>query len=249
MKHESLIVIDKWVDIGKLGFPIPISDTQALRTKENEAEHRHLTFLILPILTLEENRILIINKAEKNKRKDPEHADAYPSLCLDIAIGGHGVLELVPEHERTSGILSMESAVAQAYRELNEELALVENKALPFEAQDLTLLGLCSYPVKEPSPQKTVSNRELSVLFGLEVRQLSSDFEVQDSVIENGEEVQIKLPCFGYRYDELLSLWENRELHTGEYRIEDGLSRLLETGHLPQMVSEKMNGRSILSCL
>lgn len=230
-KKEQFILYNKRVEETSQGmveaFPIPIESWGVERNPQNEAMHRHITFLILPILSLEDNRLLIINKHAKNEAKNP--GKVFAPLNLDC-IGGHGRIDLVPAEERAAEVFSFEAALDQAYRELVEELVPRndDSNAKPFRKSDLVFLGMCPY--------EDEACKEFSVLFGLLVPWWSSGYEAMDDYVEEGQVKTVRLEKRVYYYHELMKLWRTQERHGKEYSFENGLGRILARGDLPQRI-------------
>lgn len=235
---ENLVVV-KEENLSRNDFDITLEPIVVPRTPDNEAKYRHLTFLILPILALEDNKIMVLNKLEKNKKKYPDRV--FPPECFDIP-GGHAVLSLVPKHELDSGLISMESALQQAYREWTEEVIQGDEGAPAISMNDLKFVGF--YPHPQPETDLPIKNKELTVLLAVVLPCHSSSYQTQDSVIIGDDEVDCILTNQSLSYDELKDKWLNKDRHIGEYQFEDGLGRLLERGDLRQRIAEmKLPGK------
>jgi hypothetical protein len=223
IKVENLLVVDDQKDEGIHSFPVPVSPHSIgiERTPENERKYRHLTCLIVPVLRAQGNRILIVDKNAKERAKNPAESRDIP--LFDV-IGGHFSADEVPEAELTTGALSAESALEQAFRELTEELQIRGGDIPPFVPGDLVFFGFCPY--------ESATNRELSLIFGLPLEHPSYRYRACDDAVIDGEKRDIPLRLESFSAEELARMWRERET-TAAWRIADGLGRLLERGDLP----------------
>ena len=231
-KKENLIVVRE-ENLLNEGFPITFDGIIVQRTKANEAKYRHLTTLIVGVYTSEDNKIMVLNKYQKNKTKDS--GKYFPSICRDVP-GGHSVYDDIPASELQSGELSMETVRAQAFKEWSEEVIFTEAAANPFCETDLVFVGFYPY--------ESETNKEFSALFALPIRFPYGSFHTQDNV----GEVICSLPNDAISYEDLLSEWETRHENTDRLRFEDGLARVLKKGDLPQRIKELQlseNGKPI----
>ena len=227
--QEKMVIFDNLINTENISFPFPISplSQEIVRTPENERKHCHVTCLIVPII--EGNKILVIDKAEKTKLKNPKKY-RLNFRYLDI-IGGHFTSALIPPGELKLAKLTYKTALRQAFRELSEELKLRKEDGISFVQEDLVFLGFCPY--------QSDSNKELSLVFGLALGYPVEYYEVFDDAIINGKKKNIRLaPPKAYSYNELVTLWEEREKNKDSYEIQDGLGRLLDRGDLPEMIGK-----------
>lgn len=223
---EKLVVIDKQPDNFEFSFPISISprSLEIERTPVNEREYYHVTCLIVPILRAEKDKILIVDKSEKEKRKSLNGSNNIP--CFDV-IGGHFSADEIPLKELEAGKLSLKSALKQAFRELTEELKICNEDIPPFRPEDLVFLDFYSY--------ESETNKELSLAFGLYLGYSSDNYEACDDAVVDGKRENILLRLESFSYEELMEMWCKNKT-TGDYRIADGLGRLLERGDLPEVL-------------
>ncbi|GEM_PF-2456571 len=231
-KEEKLVIIENMEKITELLFPISISplSQQIIRTRENENKYRHVTSLIIPIVKEgNEYKILVIDKSEKIRLKNPgiyRQGIEY----LDI-IGGHFTSEQIPIGELQFGKLTDKTALRQATRELFEELKLRDRTNTSFVKEDLVFLDFCMY--------QSDSNKELSLVYGLVLGYPAEYYEAYDDMVLNGKKKNIRLtPPKSYSYNELATMWEERDSNKDRYEIQDGLGRLLDKGNLPEMISK-----------
>jgi hypothetical protein len=221
--QENLVVVqeDALENISVITFPIPIAPNGVPRTPSNEATYCHVTSLIIPILTLDENKILVVNKLERNKLKRPH--DQYPAQCYFDIFGGHFRYDLVPKNERKAGLMSFETARKQAFKELCEELIPISDNIPPFRIEQLEYIGLYPYNNK--------SNYELSVLFAIDLGNPLKKYKACDDIVINNQEVrQIDLPIESYKYEKLMEISEKED--DKKFFLHDGLTRILREGRL-----------------
>lgn len=205
---------------------------------------KHMTSLIIPVLSYDEGRILTMDKCEKYIYEALELGDPIPVAQMSVDIfGGHLDYEELTAKEKQEGVISEDMMKRNAGKRLEERLLMKSDNGymdITVNLSKMKFIG--TYECRE------IDNNEVGYVYTYEM--MPGDYMAEIIEYTNtGEIKKLRLEVTEFLLSELFSM--NDIFKTGKssgYKICDGLGRILDTGdelYTIMNIKKPENGKGI----